>query len=324
MSFDVLNTASAAAVDERAERPIRSMGVVSFALKVALRPVLRSSALLCVRHALVDFFGVQWHERVSPRRTAISSVDHELDSLVPFAPGYVGIYMDFIPFWIRTAAWLRFYYGKKADRETAGFVRGIASLYRIAASVYYARLSTTKRPFYVKRPRFALIHLTDPHYACVPSLHVMIVVYAWLSFRAIVRRHEDDGLLRPRILELRAGAMAITESILYVKQHSVNCISAALYVIAILFPGLLPQEEAELFISELFLTQPKPLAADAAVIRAHILHLFRRFMNEGRAAADWRKPLLDFLCALEVRPGRRSSTAGLLKKVPRFGEKEMG
>ena len=301
--------------------PIASVSIPRFVLTVMSRPGLRSAALYCVRNAARDFFGVQWRERFGPRLSCVSSVDHELDQLVPFAPGYINTYMDFIPFWIRTAAWLQRHYGLAGTAETAAFVRGIADLYRYAGSVYWARLSTTRRPFYVKRPRFALIHLSDPHFACVPSLHVMIVVYTWLAFRDLVRKLGDETSLAPRVQELFRGAMAITESILYVKQHSVNCISAALYVMCTLFPDWFDQAGAEAFIDQLFLTQPIPLAADAAVIRAHVLQLFRRFMAERQGHPDWRRPLLAFLASLPQRPGLRHDTERLLARVPRHGGK---
>lgn len=305
------------------QKPIGTMKVPRFALSVLCQRDLRKSALYCVRNALHDFFWVQWRERLRPGRTPVSAVDHPLDSLVPFTPGYVGIYMDFIPFWIRTAAWLRAFYGKDKDEDTAGFIRGIADLYRFAAGIYWARLSTTQRPFYIGTPRFFLIHLTDPHFGCVPSLHVMIVVYAWLALRKRLRLSGDEAAAADRIKELHDGAMAITESILYVKQHSVNCISAALYVICILFPGLLPQAEAELFIGELFQKQAQPPAADAAIIRAHILQLYRRFMAEGQAAADWRQPLFDFLAGYDAQPVPELATDILLARVPCYGDKAM-
>ncbi len=283
--------------------PVAGIKVPAFAFTAISTRSLRVPALHCVRNAARDFFGVQWRARFSPGLTALSSVDHPLDSLVPFAPGYINIYMDFIPFWIRTAGWLRAHYGKRHAPEVGAFIDGIAGLYKQAAQVYRARLSTTKRPFYIKRPRFALIHLTDPHFACVPSLHVMIVVYAWLAFRAFVRRHGDEQAAGERVRELRAGALAITESILYVKQHSVNCVSAAMYVMAALYPDLISAAESEEFIAHMFEGKGVPASGDALIVKAHILDLFRKFMVQGQASADWRKPLLDFLAGLETRPG---------------------
>ncbi len=285
------------------KKTVAGMNVPAFAFVAISTGSLRAPALRCARNAATEFFGVQWRARFSPGLKPLSSVDHALDPLVPFTPGYIHIYMDFIPFWIRTAAWLHAHYGKRAAPEVGEFIDGIAGLYKQAALVYRARLSTTKRPFYIKRPRFALIHVTDPHFACVPSLHVMIVVYAWLAFREFVRRHDEEAAAADRIRELRAGALAITESILYVKQHSVNCVSAAMYAIAILYPKLITVAESEEFIMQMFAGKSVPAEEDAVKVKAHILDLFRQFMSEGKGVADWRMPLLDFLAGLETKPG---------------------
>lgn len=270
--------------------------IPAFALTVLRVPALRKAALSVVRNAAVDFFGVQWLERLMPGRSPVASVDHDLDKMVPFTPKHIHIYMDFIPFWIRTAAWHYRVYGWKRRRDTAWFIDGIATLYNQAATVYRVHLSTTERPFYIKRPRFALIHAADPHFACVPSLHVMIVVYSWLAFRDLMRKYGDEEAYGAQIDELRRGALAITESILFVKQHSVNCVGAAMYTMTKLYGSWLSIAEAERFIEDLFSVNPVEVEA-AQVIKAHILRFFRKLVEEGQSAKEWHHPLLDFLRA---------------------------
>ena len=273
---------------------IASMNVPCFAIKALEIPVLRKAALQVVKNAAVDFFAVQWLERLLPGKIPIASVDHELDKDVPFSPGHVHVYMDFIPFWIRTAAWMYTVYGWKERKAIAQFVDGIARLYNQAASVYRVHLSTTERPFYIKRPRFALIHAADPHYACVPSLHVMIVVYSWLALRDFLTQRGDVERYHAQIDELRTGALAITESILFVKQHSVNCVAAAMYAMTKLYGAWLTEEEAVKFINDLFL-QPR-IGSDAEMrIKNHIITLYRTLLKQGEAAREWHHPLLDFL-----------------------------
>jgi hypothetical protein len=48
-------------------------------------------------------------------------------------------------------------------------------------------------------------------------------------------------------------------------------------------------------VSDLFRKEQVPAKGDAEEIRQHILCLYRRFLAEGEAAADWTGPLLDFL-----------------------------
>jgi len=66
-------------------------------------------------------------------------------------------------------------------------------------------------------------------------------------------------------------------------------------------PRLFPPEEAEHFVSDLFGEAETPARRDADEIRQHILALYRRFLAEGKANADWKKPLLDFLGELPLR-----------------------
>ena len=273
---------------------IASMSVPCFVIKALEIPAIRKAALQVVKNAAVDFFAVQWLERLLPGKLPIASVDHELDKDVPFNPGHVHVYLDFIPFWIRTAAWMYRVYGRKERKAIAQFVYGIAQLYNQAASVYRVHLSTTERPFYIKRPRFALIHIADPHYACVPSLHVMIVVYAWLALRDFLIQRGDALRHKAHIEELRKGALAITESILFVKQHSVNCVGAAMYTMTMLYGSWLTQEEAEKFINDLFLQSRIHCEAEKR-IKDHVIAFYRTLLKQGETAQEWHHPLLDFL-----------------------------
>jgi hypothetical protein len=169
-------------------------------------------------------------------------------------------------------------------------------LYAFAAGVYTRNLSTTRRPRYLGSLRFVLIHAADPHLMCIPSLHVMVMIRSYTGFAAMVRQLGDEEALAPRLLETRRGALAITEAVLYVKQHSVNCIAAAMYAMSRFDPSF-PPGEAEAFVSGLF-TGPGPIdPEDRAVLRDYMLGLYRRFLKEGEGAASWEEPLLRFLRA---------------------------
>jgi hypothetical protein len=114
---------------------------------------------------------------------------------------------------------------------------------------------------------------------------------------------------------MKQGALAITQAILFVKQHSVNCVAAAMYAMTCFDRDLFPPEEAEAFTNLLFGDPPPPPdaaamknrlrpcaaprtklpPADAVEIRAHIISLYRLFLAEGKDARDWTEPLLRFL-----------------------------
>jgi hypothetical protein len=126
----------------------------------------------------------------------------------------------------------------------------------------------------------------------------MVVIRTYTLFREIAKKLGED--FTPQIEELRRGALAITEAVLYVKQHSVNCIPAALYAMTMFDPSLFPPDEAERFVSGIFKEAKLPDKPDAGMIRERILSLYRRFLAEGEASGrhpgqDWKQPLFDFL-----------------------------
>jgi hypothetical protein len=235
------------------------------------------------------------------------------------------VYLDFVSFWIRILGFLLRRYGRRALEPVKDFLNSMNRLYRFAAEVYSKNMSTTNRPYYISRPRFFLIHLTDPHLMCIPSLHVMVMILSYTRFTKILRSFGDEDLLGDQIGEINRGAALITEAILFVKQHSVNCVSAAMYAMSRFDPSLFPPEEAEVFVSRLFpvlkeaggasVGLPSIPPADGALVREHIITLYRRFMEEGVPPADgayesaWVAPLLRFLQTLpqkasaDRRPG---------------------
>jgi hypothetical protein len=147
----------------------------------------------------------------------------------------------------------------------------------------------------------------------------MVVILTYTRFTAILRSLGETEQSSAWIDEMKQGALAITHAILFVKQHSVNCIAASLYAMTCFDEKLFPPEEAEVFTALLF-DEPPPIpslaadclpknyrmrpwaaprtkipAADAAEIKAHIINLYRRFLAEGRTARNWTEPLLRFL-----------------------------
>lgn len=292
--------------------------------------LLRLPAIRCIGSIFYNFFFRQYLAAWLPGRVPVSSVDHPLDKKIPFVPAWVTIYLDFVFFWIRMLAFLLHRYGRASHYAVKEFINSMNRLYAFAAETYRRNFSTTRRPFYIARPRFFLIHLVDPHLMCIPSLHVMVVVHTWLHFSAILRSLGEDDTCAAQIEEMKQGALAISRAILYVKQHSVNCISAALYALCCFEGDMFPPQEAEAFASLLFSenesggcvvnhtnrrngkqanAEVRPSASpstrlpqkDAAEITAYIISLFRRFISERKAASamppvsGWEEPLLRFM-----------------------------
>jgi hypothetical protein len=254
---------------------------------------LRPASLRCIFSIFYNFFFRQYRAALLPGRIPVSHVDHPLDLKIPFTPSWVAVYLDFVTFWMRMLSFLLRRYKRRAFGAVREFIVSMGELYAFAAEVYRKNLSTTKRPFYIARPRFFLIHLLDPHLMCIPSLHVMVVVLTYTKFAAIMRSLNETENTVVQIEELKRGALAITQAILFVKQHSVNCVAAAFYAMTRFNAELFPPEEAEAFNSLLF--EKTLSAADATEIKAHIINLYRRFLAEGEKTQNWDEPLLQFL-----------------------------
>jgi hypothetical protein len=261
--------------------------------RIICNPRLRKAAARCVRIIFYHFFYPQFKAAFLPGRVPVTPVDHPLDREIPFNPRWVGIYLDFVSSWVRMTGFLLGRFGRKAAAPALDFIETMGRLYTLASDVYRKNLSTTSRPRYYKRPRFLLIHAADPHLMCIPSLHVMIVIRTYTKFRAMLKELGEEAALTPRIEEVRRRALDITEAILYVKQHSVNCIPAAMYVMTRFDPLLFGAEEAEDFVSALFTGPFSP--EKSAAIRAYIISRYRQFLAEGKDARDWKEPLLKFL-----------------------------
>ena len=281
--------------------------------KSIFTPALRPAFNRVIPSIFYNFFLRQYHAAFM-KRIPITNVDHPLDEKIPFVPSWVVIYLDFVQFWIRILSFFLRKYGRKAYTPIKEFIDSIGNLYSYAAEVYKKNLSTTKRPFYISRPRFFLIHLVDPHLMCVPSLHVMIAIRAYTMFIAIAGKLGVENELKDTITEMKQGALAICQAILFVKQHSVNCIPAALYAMTCFDEKNFPPEEAERFTMQLFSPAPDagkmprgcrvhPAAApstkipeeDQTQIKNHILSLYYRFLAERKTVKTWDEVLVKFL-----------------------------
>jgi hypothetical protein len=144
---------------------------------------------------------------------------------------------------------------------------------------------------------------------CIPSLHVMVMIFTYTRFSRIMEDLDAEGRFSARVEECRRGALDITESILYVKQHSVNCVAAALYAMTCFDGAAFPPAEAEAFTARLFTGESRRTAALPRIdreageqVREHILGLYRQFCRGAPASGggDWTGPLLDFLRPLQI------------------------
>jgi hypothetical protein len=288
----------------------RLQGTVGYARPFGLaaaHPGFFLSAIRIIAEATRSFFVPQFENALLHRRPVVN-VDHPLDATIPFDPSFIKKYLEFVQLWMASFYRLRRFYGPKREAEILGFLEAIRRLYAEAGSVYGVVHTTTTRPSKNYNLRFAIIHAVDPHLNCVPSLHVILVVANWLLASRIVARLGADGARGYKAEQvelwaasLRVEALAITESVLFVKQHSVNCVGASLYYLKRRFPAF-GDEAARAFVRDLF-------ASDAA--RLGNADELRRVMLEVCASLDgayalspekgWRPPIMDFIGGFAIQ-----------------------
>jgi hypothetical protein len=129
----------------------------------------------------------------------------------------------------------------------------------------------------------------------------MIAIRVYTVFRQILAFMDSKKKYGAELESVKRQALNIVQAILYVKQHSVNCISAAMYAMSRFDPELFSAKEAEMFVEGLFSYRDGVPEGDAVnakdipEIRSHILSLYHRFVEEGKNAEHWTEPLLGFL-----------------------------
>ena len=239
-------------------KPIKELSVAKAFLVLPFRWSSLKSLCGYLYTVVTKFFWLQFSVKLGLRKIPVLPVDNALDKKVPFNPLKVPIYLDFIHFWVRPMVFIINKYGtKKAVPYCAKFFAIIDKSYQEAARIYSFRMSTTDRPMCkvdksVQR-HFNTIRTVDPHYLCVPSLHIAIVVLAYTFFSQTFKELEMDNKEQDFYnAELYRGALDIAETVLYVKQHSVNCIPAALFMMTNLIPEYFKAEDARIFINDLF------------------------------------------------------------------------
>jgi hypothetical protein len=277
---------------------VKNNSTLGSAIKLLFNSTTSAAAGGAVLSIIKNFFVLQYKGKLQ-KKIPVKNVDHALDKCIPFLPGYVKVYMDFSGLWIRTAAQILAASkkhiqvngsGEKAQAAAVDFINGITGIYEQAALIYRIHLSTTTRPKYLRTPPFLVIHVFDPHLMCIPSLHVMVMIWVYAKAKEVAR---SNGFVE--IEGLRERALAITDSVLFIKQHSVNCIAAAMYAMTRFAPAIFPESEASAFSSALFTQSAKDAPPNAPEIRAYIYTLYKRFLDNSKPYPQWEHPLLEFL-----------------------------
>ena len=287
-------------------------GMGHIIVMVLIHPRLLTRGIRCISTVVRKFFLFQYRSALFPR-LPVSNAEHALDEKIPFNPCFVRIYLDFVAVWVRIVGFLGIGFGKPGRKLAADFITSITELYLFAFQIYRKNLSTTARPNYKKGWHFRLIHLLDPHLMCIPSLHIMLMIHSYTAFRHYLVTLNKEKYYNDLVSKVFNGALLITEAVLYIKQHSINCIAAALYTMNRLHPDLFSAADAECFVCSLFKTRkpdeippeyamfysdPFVAPEDTAKLQEYIICLFRFFRD--KESSDWTAPLLEYLETLPL------------------------
>jgi hypothetical protein len=136
------------------------------------------------------FFLVQYLEKFRILKIPVKNVDHELDKKVPFKQEVAPCYLDFVNFWIRPMCLTMKRFGSyEGMKLSAEYVRYMISMYKEAYKIYSWCLTTTRRPVPTTKAA-KTIQFWDPHYLCVPSLHIAIVALTIGFYRMLFVREK--------------------------------------------------------------------------------------------------------------------------------------
>ena len=239
---------------------------------------------------LKDFFFLQMAQQLHITKRPVVNVESEIDEKIPFRPSYISTYMSFVAFFMRPMEMLRKRLGyRKASYYINLYLKFLTKIYKNASTIYRFSMSTTSRPKYRKNKGFVTIHIFDPHLLCVPSIHVAIAAgsYAWFKqlFKTDILPKEEAEF---RLEEIKKQSIAIVESVLFVKQHSVNCVPLALYMLSsTMNKSFFTTADATAFIDLLFQDSKELTEEDKTEVLNHFHYMYERALLENYYSDDW-------------------------------------
>ncbi|MCR5289447.1 MAG: hypothetical protein K6E51_05600 [Treponema sp.] len=271
------------------------------------RPETVKSAYSFLYTVTKSYLGIQFFQKWGLFHLPVVNVQTDLDDRIPFTPHRVGIYMHFVNFWLQPLVMLITRYGiHNAAPICNRYLDAIKKIYQEASKIYMFSLSTTNRPDYRETKEFRTIHRFDPHLLCVPSLHIAIIVLCYTFFRDVFSDADFTEEERKQWnAELYKGTVEIAESVLYVKQHSVHCVPAAMYMMTRTFPELFSSQDAVQLINDMFSRVDDMTPEDRKEIREYIHYMYERLYLEGLQEEDWTVPVKHWIVDYAKQTGQQ-------------------
>ncbi len=251
-----------------------------------------------IGNAARHFFLPQYQSLLWPSRRKVATLAHPLDREIPFRPEEVVTYLGYITYWFKTLRWFYDRIGRAALPDIRRSMDEVFLLYREAGAIYRRCQSTTStRAPLPDHPYFAIIYLLDPHLACIPSLHILLICHNDLAAARFLRRHGLPEQEAGRLLEsVREEAARVVEAMLQVKQHSLVDVAPSLFLLTALFPDDCGPEHVADFVRRLFRSWRVDESVKARMRRLLSLS-YDEFVTgwEARGRHGHREQLLEFL-----------------------------
>ncbi len=266
-----------------------------------------------------SFFYPQFHGKYFLGRYDVASLSHPLDNDIPFQPQYIDNYLSFVHLWIRSIVYTYKTVGRSFLPHFRQYIQELTLLYKQTGQVYKQCQSTTIRPKYPFRWRFWVVALADPHRHCLPSLHIEIVYF---NFYKMCEYSELFGDTHPQLRGVTEYALAearlITESVLLVKQHSLYCLSAALYFLE----GKVKCSDAARLKDEINQWFRILLKDDvnAQAYRESVIEQYHRFFAAEQKGLSKVEVLVDFL-RNNIRKPKASKSSASVHMMPSLASK---
>ncbi len=276
-----------------AENRIKQIPIGTALKTLLLVKEVRKTGLRLTHTIIKVFFIPQFLSRFGFRKRSVVQIDHPLDSKIPFAAGHVRDYLCFTHIWIKSLCFLYLEFGEKIIPELLAFIGELESFYRGSFTIYDHYQSTTRRPKSGGGLPFFLIRLLDPHLHCLPSLHVIIAAYTAFTISSILDKYaaEKDGY-KPEKDHLFTMAVRIINSVLFIKQHSVNCVPAGLFMLQCRISAITSKHSGILL--DTILQEPEIPAESREEIVMYMKTLLHRFVEQGEDT-DPSNVLIEFL-----------------------------
>ena len=280
---------------------IADLSLIRAVLTFLIKKETRKTGLMTISTIATTFFIPQFQSRLKIKKRKIVNVDHELDELIPFSADYMKIYMGFIPLWIKSIYFIYLEFGNISLHLVAEYINNIGELYKSGFNVSKSCQSTTTRPRSGRNIPLKMIHWADPHLHCVPSLHVMIVCFNHLRIESFIKElAEESADYEAELAYLKNQAVLITNSILFMKQHSINCIPAGLFALSSECSEFTDQYALDLF------KEIRKINTDSIVrieeITTYISDLYIEFRKSSGSDSN-KEILINFLHEYENRTG---------------------